>query len=231
MSASSPLPSDAVTDIVLRTLQLASPIGDVCTVCRVWHSIVSQNLGQILLNRRRCDMPNALAHALQHGKLDVATWLVSRAASSEDSNRALLTVVAEGQTELARLLLTAPQHAAHADYRDGVALMRAARKGNIEVVRMLLDGLQHAALADCQDGLALVVAAGNGHNEVVQMLLDSPQHAAQADCQDGWALWGAARNGHIEVVHMLLDAPQHAVHADCRGGWALVDAARNGHNP
>eukprot|EP00798_Chlamydomonas_sp_ICE-L_P028921 gene28921-biopygen32803 len=230
MSAFSQLPLDVVTDIVLRSFQLDCTISDICTVCRAWQSIVSQNLGQILLDKFYGDMPNALAHAVQHGELDVAYWLVSRAASLEDSNRAMLQVAAEGQTDLARLLLTAPQHSAHADYCDGEALVNAARNGHCEIVGMLLDAPLHAAHADSQDGTALLDAAGNGHSQVVRMLLDAQQHAPHADCIDGWALVDAAGNGHSEVVRMLLDVPQNAARADCLDGGALVNAAVKGHS-
>jgi hypothetical protein len=179
MPASSPLPPELVTDIVLRTLQLDSPIGDVSSVRRAWHAIVSQNLGQILLHRLHGDMPGALSRALQHGKLDVATWQVSRAASLEESNRALLLVASQGQADLARLLLTAPQHPAHADCHDGQALLSAATSDHSAIVCMLLDAPQHAAHADCRDGEALMWASAH---EITRMLLDAPQHAAHADC-------------------------------------------------
>ncbi len=96
-----------MTDIVLRTLKLGSPIGDVSAVCRAWQSIVSSNLAQILINRHDGDMPSALSHALKHGKLEVASELVSSPSSMEDSNAALLGAIERGQTELVRLFLTA----------------------------------------------------------------------------------------------------------------------------
>eukprot|EP00798_Chlamydomonas_sp_ICE-L_P017137 gene17137-biopygen26047 len=203
MHASLLLPPELELDIVLRTLQLESPIGDVSTICRAWQLIVSQNLGQILLHRFHGHILAALLHACRHGKLEVATWLVSRVASLTDSNvRALLAVADTGQTELARLLLTAPQNAAHADYHYGKVLAVAAKRGHSEVVRMLLDAPQHAPHADSTNPWNLGVAAMRGHCEVVRMLLDAPQHAAHADSRDSYALVVTARYGHSKIAVM-----------------------------
>eukprot|EP00798_Chlamydomonas_sp_ICE-L_P019223 gene19223-biopygen28075 len=212
---SSFLPSDVVNDIILRTLELDSSICDVRAVCRVWDSFVGLNIGQVWLNRYHGDTPAALSFALRHNNREAATWLASRTVSSEDSNRALVLVSARPCfSDIGQLLLTAPQHTAHADCSDGKALLNAAGSGDERMVRLLLDAPQHAAHANCQDGQALVDAAWNGHTEAVQLLLNAPQHAAHADCGNGEALLCAAQKGHIEIVRMLLDASQHAAHAD-----------------
>eukprot|EP00798_Chlamydomonas_sp_ICE-L_P030887 gene30887-biopygen16726 len=238
------LPSEVLTDVVLRSLLLESSIGDVSAVCRFGHSIVSNHLPEVLIHRRGGDMTDVLFRALEHDKLDLARELVLRPGSQEDSNEALLVVIESGgPADLAMLLLSAPQYAAHADFqqgqalveavredcRDGEVLMMAAQEGHEEVVRMLLDAPQNAAHADCQDGRALQKAASKGHDAIVRMLLDSPQHAAHADCQDGRALQKAASNGHGVIVRMLLAAPQHAAHADSQDGQALLEAVREGH--
>eukprot|EP00798_Chlamydomonas_sp_ICE-L_P029557 gene29557-biopygen5472 len=128
MTAFPHLPSDMVKDIVLCSLtqERQSSIRDVALVCRPWRSIVSENLAQILIHKCNGCMPGALFLALQHNQLrafDVAIELVSRSTSLDDSNRALLLVSHYGRPELAMLLLTAPHHAAHADCRNGQALV------------------------------------------------------------------------------------------------------------
>eukprot|EP00798_Chlamydomonas_sp_ICE-L_P004687 gene4684-biopygen8812 len=220
MTAFSDLPSALVKDIVLRILtqEQQSSISDVALVCRPWHSIVSENLAQILIHKCNGDLPEALSLALRHNQLrafDVAIELVSISTSLDDSNQALMLVSQHGRPGLAQLLLTAPHHAAHADCENGQALVTAASRGHRKVVQMLLDAPQHAARADCRDGAALVIAAECGHPE--------------ADCQDGQALVDAAEEGHSEIVQMLLGAPENAPHADCQDGLALVDAASRGH--
>eukprot|EP00798_Chlamydomonas_sp_ICE-L_P029558 gene29558-biopygen5473 len=137
MTAFSHLPSDLVKDIVLRivTQERQSSISDVALVCRPWHSIVSENLTQILIHKCNGDMPEALSLALRHNQVrafDVAIELVSKSTSLDDSNRALFLVIQHGQPDLAMLLLTAPHHAAHADCQDGQALVVAAGMGHSE---------------------------------------------------------------------------------------------------
>eukprot|EP00798_Chlamydomonas_sp_ICE-L_P011868 gene11868-biopygen9831 len=130
-----------------------------------------------------------------------------------------------GHAGVVRLLMNASQHAAHANCRDGEALLLAARNGHVEVVRMLMNAPQHPAqdeynVFDNEDdddngnadhyGEALLLAATYGHAELVQLLLNAPQHLARAGCRVGEALMLATQNGHVEVVCMLQEALEHA---------------------
>eukprot|EP00798_Chlamydomonas_sp_ICE-L_P026935 gene26936-biopygen4224 len=174
MSALPYLPPDVVTDMVLSALCLEAPISNISAVCSFWHSNVVRHLAKVLILRENGNMVSVLRRSLQHNKLDVALNLVSRTGSVEQSIRALVLLAQSGQADLIRHLLRAPQHAAHADYLDGHALVAASVHGHIEVVRLLLDTPQHAALADCHNGNALVLAAHKGHSDVVRVLLDAP---------------------------------------------------------
>eukprot|EP00798_Chlamydomonas_sp_ICE-L_P029554 gene29554-biopygen5468 len=174
MTAFSHLPSDLVKDIVLGILtqEPQSSISDVALVCRPWHSIVSDNLAQILIHKCNGDLPGALSLALQHNQVrafNVAIELVSTSTSLDDSNQALLLVSQHGRPDLVMLLLTAPHHTAHADCRDGQALVNAARSGHSAVALMLLNAPQHTAHADSQDGLALLEAAWGDHHMILKM--------------------------------------------------------------
>eukprot|EP00798_Chlamydomonas_sp_ICE-L_P004917 gene4917-biopygen15225 len=123
-------------------------------------------------------MVSALRRALDHHKLDVAHDLVSRPGSLEASEEALVLVVRNGKTDLARCLLNSPQHAACADCRHGEALVQAA-----------------------EDTEALVAAARRGHIEIVRILLDARQNVRAHRA----ALLGASEGGHREVVALLQD--------------------------
>eukprot|EP00798_Chlamydomonas_sp_ICE-L_P027104 gene27104-biopygen857 len=136
---------DLVKDIVLGifTQERQSSIRDVALVCCPWHSIVSENLTQILIHKRNGDLPGALSLALPRKQVrafNVAIELVLRSMSLDDSNQSLLLVSHHGRPDLAMLLLTAPHYAAHADYsQDGEALVNAACRGHSEVMLLLPD--------------------------------------------------------------------------------------------
>eukprot|EP00798_Chlamydomonas_sp_ICE-L_P014257 gene14257-biopygen23332 len=141
MTAFLDLPSDLVKDIVLciLTQEQQSSISDVALVCRSWHSIVSENLAQILINKCNVKMPGALSLALKHNQVrafHVAIELVSRSSSLDDSNRALSLASLHGRPDLAMLLLTATHHAAHADCQNGKTLVSAASRGHHETAKM-----------------------------------------------------------------------------------------------
>eukprot|EP00798_Chlamydomonas_sp_ICE-L_P007379 gene7379-biopygen17186 len=194
------LPEEVLANIGMLHALGTSTLGDARLVCRSWNSIVSRTIGRVLVERNQGRMTPILASALEHDKLEVAVELVSAPGSEEDANAALRLVAKGGHTELARILLAAPRHAAHADCFNGDALVQAAAFGHVEIVHMLLDAPQHAAHADCLNGQALVNAAYHGHIEIVRLLLDAPQHAAHANCQDGEALRLAASEGNTIII-------------------------------
>eukprot|EP00798_Chlamydomonas_sp_ICE-L_P011493 gene11493-biopygen15659 len=141
MTAFSDLPPELVKDILMCILaqERQSSIRDVALVCPAWHSVVLENLAQILIHKFNGSMLEALSLALRHEQVrafNVAIELVSRSTSLDDSNRALLLVSHHRRPDLAMLLLTAPHHAAHADCGNGQALVSAASCGQRETVKM-----------------------------------------------------------------------------------------------
>eukprot|EP00798_Chlamydomonas_sp_ICE-L_P020231 gene20231-biopygen29021 len=203
MSRASNLPKDLMADVLLRACRLGAATSNLSAVCRSWHSVVAQNLADLLIASHRGAMSQALCRALAHGKYVVAYELASQPQSVKDSSLASFLAAYHGRADLVQLLLDAPQE----------ALVDAAKLGHTEIVHALLNAPQHRAHADCLRGRPLLGAVAGGHVEIVGLLLGAQEHAAQADCQSGQAFVLAARSGHVEIMRMLLTAPHDAAQA------------------
>ena len=78
--------------------------------------------------------------------------------------------------QVCQLLLTWPDHPAHADAQESRALIHAAMMGNVPLCELLLGQRHHPARADARDSEALMGPCWSGHLSVCQLLLSQVCH-------------------------------------------------------
>ena len=136
--------------------------------------------------------------------------------------------MAQGQSEVVRLLLR--EHAAF-DMEDSerrTPLMLAALQGNNDSLRHLIQAgaeLEHPGAVT-----ALMMGAAEGHGNIVQQLLGAGASVDAVDPSGTTALMMAASEGHCSIMGMLLEAGAAVDAVDASGERALQKAAREGHN-
>jgi ankyrin repeat protein len=135
-----------------------------------------------------------------------------------EGSTALYTAAAQGQTDVALLLLKrgADPNLRSGDQTEGTPLCAAACHGYLEIVCGLLAFGADANLREDDWWTPLRWAAAHGHVEVARALLD-----AGADPDLGAPLAEAARRGSLGVARVLLEHGANPAELDPQGRTAL----------
>ena len=128
---------------------------------------------------------------------------------------ALILACIKGHVDVARYLLSLPEHPARANCMDNEALFSACAHGRADIAELLLGWPSNPARADCRNGEALVAAIGTSNARLVRALcerLSWPKHHA--------LIWGTVCTVHPDMLAGLLD-----VWPDLTDGWDLLTRA------
>lgn len=116
----------------------------------------------------------ALMQAAEYGRLEMAKFLISKAADLnliDRLGRTALTIAAEcDHPELAEFLVT---KGASLEINGFTVLMLAAANGNIGATKVLIDTIKiDPNVAHPEEGTALTMAVSHGHYKVARILID-----------------------------------------------------------
>jgi len=162
-----------------------------------------------------------LVDAVRAGDVEAVAAMLQDGRSPDgrvEGSTALYTAAAQGETEVALLLLEggADPNLRSGDQAEGTPLCAAACHGYLEIVSGLL---AHGADADLREDdwwTPLRWAAAHGHVEVARTLL-----SAGADPDLDAPLAEAARRGSLGVAQVLLEAGADPTALDPQGRTAL----------
>jgi ankyrin repeat protein len=170
--------------------------------------------------------------------------LIGRLIGRGRDNVALLKAAREGQSELARVLLTRGAEIEYAGADGSTALIEAARFGHADIVRDLLERGARVDHQDSDGGTALLMAALNGCVEAVKDLLDHGADIDHTNRRGQTALFLAAwypagresptgltwlrHQGHDDVVRELLNRGANTEYFELGGLQPVSAAAKSG---
>ena len=151
----------------------------------------------------------------------------SPTAVDAEGNSVLMVASANGQTDIAAMLVEA---GADANNEGWTALMMAALNGHVPVSQGLVNSGADVNLRANIGMTAIIMAAARGHAEVASFLLENGAVADDATPDGRTSLMAAAEGGHGECVSALIEHGAD-VNAEAQGGFTALAAAKNGgHN-
>lgn len=176
----------------------------------------------------------ALRKAVRNENRMAVECLLKNGADVHAGKSPLLPAIANGDLEMARLLLDHGANVEKTDYDGYTPLFRAVDYGHEQIVDLLLSKGANLQVVDHAGAGAnlLSLAAGQGDSSVVSRLLNaSKQNLDFEDLYGRTPLFRAAMRGHEPVVERLLTCdPMPDIHKkDNWGATALAMASRNGH--
>jgi ankyrin repeat protein len=211
---------------------LANQIGNDLSKCH-------QKIGFLLLLSKFKDLYN-LHWAIINDKTSLAKLLIFAGAdlNARDNrgNTALMYSARYGNTEIARLLISARANLNTSNDDDGsTALMLAARYGHTEIVRLLIQASADINTIDNDGWPALMYSALNGHTEIAKLPIALGtdvnaiwEYEDEEDQHNRTFLMYAANNGNTEIVKLLIAAGADVNARDNNGFTALIYAAAYG---
>lgn len=140
----------------------------------------------------------------------------------------LEAVIANGVTEIAKILIDSGIRVNHTETNDSTYLMIAAIYGQIEIARYLID---KGAVVDAktpENCTTLMIAANHGNVQMVELLLNSGANVNLMD-RKGWtSLMIAAGCGFKKIVELLIERGANVNLQSKSGCTAIKLAAQDG---
>ncbi|TQS34415.1 hypothetical protein Golomagni_05204 [Golovinomyces magnicellulatus] len=176
----------------------------------------------------------ALFKAVKSGNRMVVEKLLQVGANVHVGKPPLFAAIANGDVEIAKLLLDHGVDLENTDKDGYTSLLRAVEDGHEQIVCLLLSKSANVHTVDCAGAGAnlLCLAADQGNSTVVDRLLETVKQSLDStDLYGRTALFRAAIRGHDAVVERLLSYdPMPNLHKkDHWDATALAMASRNGH--
>lgn len=137
----------------------------------------------------------------------------------------LLAVVAEGNLEQVKELISAGANLEERDAHERTPLLVATHLSHDEVAKVLLEAGANPNALDQQRYDLITIAAVNNDVEMIKVGLEygvDPSNITSP--YDGTALIAAAHLGHVETVQTLIDAGAPLNHVNNLGWTALIEA-------
>ena len=195
------------------------------------------NHDSVDINLKDLKCRTALSHAIEHGRVEVALYILNRHNIGLDLNSrdwkgytALISAAESGMVDLVDSLLN---EGADPSVRDsqggGTAILRATDEGHLSIVKIMLDrGVDINCLDDERRGLLHAAALG-GWNDIVKLLLDRGLNPNLSDAKGRIPLHDASRMDHLTTVQLLLDHGATLWLKDRSGRIPWTVAWQNGH--
>lgn len=169
----------------------------------------------------------ALKTAVRHGHAPMVELLLNTPVTpphaDADDSAALYIAVWNGRVDIARLLMSAHEHAASPVGFDSEALLDAVDLEDEAMVGLLI---QYGAQANAQESRCLFKAVSLMNTEIALLLIRAAHSPADADARNGQALVEAVRrtSSDISMMEMLI---RHGCRASAQNSKCLFVAVSN----
>jgi ankyrin repeat protein len=178
-----------------------------------------------------------LHYAAEGGHKDIVTFLISKEAEANATNRGgstpFMLACRKGHLEVVEMLFEATKGVGlnEQDHFGRTALQHAAVGGHKDIVTFLLNKRAEANTRNRERSTPFMGACAKGHLDVVQILhaATEGQWLEQRDYDGRTALQCAAEDGHRDVVAFLLSKGAQANTRDVDGSTPFMKACWNGH--
>ncbi|KFY46443.1 hypothetical protein V495_02472 [Pseudogymnoascus sp. VKM F-4514 (FW-929)] len=145
------------------------------------------------------ELQSAIEHlAPLHAKYNVPVWMYC------NNWTALHFAAADGNAEIATMLLRHGANIEAVDSAGQTALHLASSKGEVEIIHVLLQHNSKLEATDNAGASSLHKAAASGHLKIVSLLADQNCCIDAPDNAGGRALHKAAASGHLDIVRFLV---------------------------